>query len=231
MSYAKLGRLLYMATYYSQWMDQNEYEQMIVAFQRMCINSNGLQSSKCSKDSIEGARNYYSLYYKWVGASREIEQDFFKIHYPLAGLQTDQFYDKEVITVLVKKPSNYEMARFLKESVEKAWNTDNYELKIEWSNSIDAKISIEFVEEGTHHANFRTRVISMNRKTFQYDELTGVILAHEFGHVLGFKDCYHEFWDHDENGYVFYKVDVTNIMCSNAGDVKDFHFEQLLKNM
>ncbi|MBT3980400.1 MAG: hypothetical protein HOE90_03555 [Bacteriovoracaceae bacterium] len=231
MSYAKLGRLFYMATYYSQWIDENDYEQMIVAFQKMCINSNGLYSSECSKENIEGARNYYSLYYKWLEASREIEKEFLKIHHPLEGLQAEQFYDKEVITVLVKKPSDGKMARFLKESVEKAWNTDKYELKIEWSHSHDAKVSIEFVEEGPHHANFRTRVISMNRKTFQYDELTGVILAHEFGHVLGFKDCYHEFWDNDEDGYVFYKVDVTNVMCSNAGDVKDFHFEQLLKNM
>lgn len=42
-------------------------------------------------------------------------------------------------------------------------------------------------------------------------------VRHEFGHVLGFPDCYIEFWDDNEAAYISYQFDVDNLMCSRAG--------------
>lgn len=59
-----------------------------------------------------------------------------------------------------------------------------------------------------------------NRKVF----LSGIpdfetqkkVLAHEFGHVLGFPDCYTEFFDNQNKDLVYYEIsrENTNIMCS-----------------
>lgn len=42
------------------------------------------------------------------------------------------------------------------------------------------------------------------------------VLAHEFGHVLGFPDCYTEFYDGQKSDLVYYEISAedTNIMCS-----------------
>ena len=42
-------------------------------------------------------------------------------------------------------------------------------------------------------------------------------MRHEFGHVLGFPDCYMEFYDDTESAFINYQFDVKNLMCSRAG--------------
>jgi len=42
-------------------------------------------------------------------------------------------------------------------------------------------------------------------------------IRHEFGHVLGFPDCYMEFYDDGEAAFVNYQFDTKNLMCSRAG--------------
>ena len=52
-------------------------------------------------------------------------------------------------------------------------------------------------------------------------------LRHEFGHLLGFKDCYLEFYDHVEKQFVNYQLDLTDIMCSEAGNFTAHHSSEL----
>lgn len=60
------------------------------------------------------------------------------------------------------------------------------------------------------------------------------VLAHEFGHVLGFPDCYTEFYDNQKNDLVYYEIssEDTNIMCSmkNGVSVPDSYFQELREN-
>lgn len=56
------------------------------------------------------------------------------------------------------------------------------------------------------------------------------VLAHEFGHVLGFPDCYIEFFDKSQRELVYYELapENTNIMCSLKNNVKverDYFFQ------
>jgi hypothetical protein len=52
-------------------------------------------------------------------------------------------------------------------------------------------------------------------------------IRHEFGHVLGFRDCYLEFYDSTEKAIVSYQFDVTNLMCSRQGHLKEIHYQEL----
>ena len=52
-------------------------------------------------------------------------------------------------------------------------------------------------------------------------------VLHEFGHVLGFPDCYVEFFDSRDGLMVNYYIDTSNLMCSRSGQVLPTHYEQL----
>jgi hypothetical protein len=52
-------------------------------------------------------------------------------------------------------------------------------------------------------------------------------IRHEYGHVLGFPDCYEEFYDEEAEAFVSYQLDVTNLMCSRRGKLKQVHYDEL----
>lgn len=54
-------------------------------------------------------------------------------------------------------------------------------------------------------------------------------IRHEFGHVLGLPDCYHEFYDTTQEAYVNYQFDVTDLMCSRAGNMNERIYLELKK--
>lgn len=53
------------------------------------------------------------------------------------------------------------------------------------------------------------------------------VIAHEYGHVLGFPDCYLEFYDPNEKAVIYYALSSEDIMCSANGKVLPYHVEQL----
>jgi hypothetical protein len=52
-------------------------------------------------------------------------------------------------------------------------------------------------------------------------------IRHEYGHVLGFPDCYLEFYDVETETMINYQLDITDLMCSRRGAFKVNHFDQL----
>jgi hypothetical protein len=114
------------------------------------------------------------------------------------------------------------------------WSNASYQLQFEVVNQTD--IVGESVVTILNTTNFNsyvpdnnTRVVYLSEKL---DFLTKQkVLAHEFGHVLGFPDCYVEFFDDKEKELVYYehsKTD-TNIMCSLKSNVRapDQYLRQL----
>ena len=52
-------------------------------------------------------------------------------------------------------------------------------------------------------------------------------LKHEFGHNLGFPDCYLEFYEPETKLIVAYQMDLTDLMCSRKGNIKKRHIDEL----
>jgi hypothetical protein len=59
------------------------------------------------------------------------------------------------------------------------------------------------------------------------DPSTSIMIQHEFGHILGLKDCYVQFYDPTEKVFINYQLDTANIMCSRAGRVLPQHVAEL----
>ena len=55
-------------------------------------------------------------------------------------------------------------------------------------------------------------------------------IRHEFGHVLGFRDCYIEFYDSRVKQMISYQLDITNLMCSRRGKLQESHYLEMKKN-
>lgn len=51
--------------------------------------------------------------------------------------------------------------------------------------------------------------------------------AHQFGHLLGFQDCYTEQWDGEQLSLRIHELDHENIMCSPDGKILPLHLEAL----
>jgi hypothetical protein len=54
-------------------------------------------------------------------------------------------------------------------------------------------------------------------------------IRHEYGHVIGLPDCYHEFYDSELGAFVNYQLDVTDLMCSRAGNMKERIYKELVR--
>ena len=168
--------------------------------------------------------------------SENKKQELFSIysedHLPQSEYKIENVVGKKIITIYAQRPSDPIFADFFKSSVEKYWQTTAYQLKLAWADEYarSALIHIEFSDEGTNRAYKKNRLILMNSFRFRYDEVSEATIAHEFGHLLGFSDCYVEFYETESSSMVEYKIDPSNLMCSTAGWIQPQHFEEFLKS-
>lgn len=101
--------------------------------------------------------------------------------------------------------------------VSETWSSEKFKLKLilDHERNSDEAISIQVSPNSLSYVP-----ASDNRQIFLNGELgfeeQKRILSHEFGHVLGFPDCYTEFYDHQKRDLVYFEMgkDNFNLMCS-----------------
>lgn len=58
---------------------------------------------------------------------------------------------------------------------------------------------------------------------------SSLVLAHELGHILGFPDCYFEFYDkNNTQDIIYYTLDPRNLMCSLGGKILERYRKLLI---
>jgi hypothetical protein len=86
-------------------------------------------------------------------------------------------------------------------------------------------------EESTPHVNgLGGSEITMDAIRPLNDYSNRWTIRHEYGHTLGFPDCYVEFYDIDREMIVNYQLDLDNLMCSRRGHLQEKQFEELKEN-
>lgn len=118
--------------------------------------------------------------------------------------------------------------------VEETWTNKTFSLKIELvkNYSDDVVTILPTGKDISYVPDNNNRLVYLS--TMQDPQTQRRVLAHEFGHVLGFPDCYIEFFDDSKKELVYYEISKnnTNIMCSLKSDVSvpGDYFTQLTEN-
>ena len=143
--------------------------------------------------------------------------------------------DKIVMTIKVLEGSfSHDWLVELAEYVEEVWSNQKFSLKLELVKTYSRDVvTLLPVQKGISYVPDNNNRIIYLSNLFDL-QITKRIFAHEFGHVLGFPDCYIEFFDDFKKELVYYELSKNNIniMCSLKEGVKvqDDYFAQLIQN-
>ncbi len=196
---------------------------------QICINTVN-QLSICqteftnalSKGTIAG------FYTKYIGASKANWDHFFLI--PGDAKRSDITWtssNPNVMTVPFNTPTVARIQSYLSDNIQDEWKFNGWNLKLNFGSFANGPL-IEFQTGVVPHVESvggNVIVMDQNQSVEEYESQWTI--RHEFGHVLGFLDCYVEFYDESLNAFVNYQLDTTDLMCSRAGNMKERLYTEL----
>jgi hypothetical protein len=202
----------------------------------MCLNAKG-DETVCSQEfslTINNKADLNALYMAYETSSKALYQSYFSI--PAVSRRPDMIFanidgvDTFIIPFLT--PTLPRVLSFVRDNVEAEWTQASitpWALKLNMVGTDDGKTPhVEFQAGATPHVNdIAGNIITMDQNVSLDDYGNNWTIRHEFGHVLGFPDCYLEFYDKDQGVMTNYQLDITNVMCSRRGHIQDLHYHEL----
>jgi hypothetical protein len=119
--------------------------------------------------------------------------------------------------------------------VENMWTNHKFKLEIKpVKENSKQTFKLIFKPGIISHVNIhKTKTIALNSKLNKFSLFK--TFAHEIGHVLGFNDCYIEYFDHQTGQIIYYELGHSdrNLMCSIGfgSQIPASYFEQLIENV
>jgi hypothetical protein len=193
---------------------------------QMCFNNLGLhQNCEGVVDASIKSKKAYELYVKYLPTSQELWDSYFSLHNPRHEIVWTSA-DSTKMSVPFADPNDPKISDFLKVNIEDEWKWDGWHLILDFQKSAD--IHVEFQPGVTPHVNDlggNTITMDNNAPLTEWD--VQWTIRHEFGHVLGFEDCYLEFYEPSEAAIISYQLDIDNLMCARSGRMQQTHYETL----
>ncbi len=231
--YYFLGKVADLKTELTDWKGlqtqaQKQYEEWLVG---LCY-VNGVSESKCLSDLkklYSTPDKIYGYYTKYLPKAKQLWNSFFF----LGAVRRDISWNTpDVATIPFIDPKNNTVMDYLKKNIEEEWQWGNWGLKLNFLNgNPNTTAHIVFSAGATPNVNgLAGNQITMdkNKPLTEYD--VQWTIRHEFGHVLGFPDCYVEFYDDRSKVMISYQLDITDLMCSRRGKLKERHFDEMKKH-
>jgi hypothetical protein len=195
----------------------------------LCLNSEKARAL-CRSELAAAVENKTLVSFKdqYLPAGAALYNGFFT----LAGKRADGVWtaqDEYNMFIPFANPHNDAVLNYLKDNIEAEWRWKGWQLHLNFIESQDPTMTHIVWEEGAtpHVDNAPGTTITMDQNSLLSEYDVQWTIRHEYGHVLGFPDCYHEFYDEELNAFVSYQLDVTNLMCSRRGKLKQTHFDEL----
>lgn len=194
----------------------------------LCHNGD-FEDSDC-KSELGNAINKgraFSFYQRFNKYGDEMYKSFFK----LQAIRPEVYWnsDKTILYSPFLAPERLDVKNWLSENIQEEWKNTGFNLVLEFKEtSIDKIPHIEFKSGVTAHVNeIAGDTITMDGDYSISSYAQKWTIRHEYGHILGFVDCYLEFYDVNEKAMIYYEVDTDNLMCSRHGKLSDQHVTQL----
>jgi hypothetical protein len=168
------------------------------------------------------------LYNRYYPAGQAIWSNFFDI--PASGARTDITWTGDVMTVPFNTPAIAKFEPYLRDNIQDEYRFNTWKLQMNFGTFANGPRLVFEAGVVPHVNGLGGNEITMdsNQPIEEYESQWTI--RHEFGHVLGLPDCYHEFYDTNLQAYVNYQLDITDLMCSRAGNMTERIFKQLEKN-
>lgn len=185
------------------------------------ICKNGSSWGNCTS-TVEKAWNdnkLSDLYNKYYPGSKKLWDSFFDI--PAYAARSDFKWSGNTLNVVFNTPSIPKFIPYLQTNIEDEYRWEGWGLKMTFGKYPSGP-KLVFETGVVPHVNGLggdTITMDSNQPIEEYESQWTI--RHEFGHVLGLPDCYHEFYDTDLQAYVNYQLDITDLMCSRAGNMKE----------
>lgn len=152
---------------------------------------------------------------------------YFKI--PKDSARSDVVWNEahpKVMIVPFLRPKQKIHEIFIQETLESWFRYGDWRLEVAFTDqSYDGIARLEFQAGVQDRTDNGAILLDPSRPLTEY--YTKFAVAHEFGHLLGFIDCYVEYYDKSEMVMINYQVDTTNFMCSLQGHFNKTHFDEL----
>ena len=199
------------------------------ALLQLCRNSDKTIESCAAEFNADPStsQNALSFYKRYLPAGQKIWDQHFQISNPRPDIQWNAANPDEA-TLVFADPGNSGIRKWMKDSVESFWKWGDWQLKLAFKLNAGELFPHLFFEPGVTPTTDSTDNIITLDQNMPLDQ-NGLVttLRHEFGHVLGFPDCYVEFYDTLEKMMVFYSLDQNNLMCTEGGNVLESHYQEL----
>jgi hypothetical protein len=171
-------------------------------------------------------RSYYDTY---LPAGQEIYREFFDI--PASAARSDIQWEAgatQTFTLPFVDPGIPAIRSFLQDNIEDEWHGATWRLLVRFDQDARNRTHVKFEPGALPHVNdVGGSEITMDANAPLTEYNVRWTIRHEFGHVLGFPDCYLEFYDTDREVMISYQLDLEDLMCSRTGHIKSRHYDEL----
>jgi hypothetical protein len=197
----------------------------------LCIN-NGGPAATCTREvdaKIAGKNDLEAYYQQNQANAAETYNSYFRIpsSAPRPEFREEALAKGSRFLAPFQDPGTDEVRHFLQDNIQDEWKFGDWHLELPFQNNSELA-HVEFEPDATPHVNGLggdTITMNANQPLTEYDAQWTI--RHEYGHVLGFPDCYVEFYVRERNVIINYQLDTANIMCSRLGHVKAENVSEL----
>ena len=195
----------------------------------ICINTVVSADTCANEFSTAMAKQALANFYtKYISVAEANWDHFFRI--PDGIKRNDIAWNAStpnLMTVPFNTPTIARIQSYLSDNIQDEWKFNGWNLKLNFGTFSNGPV-IEFQTGVVPHVESvggNVIVMDQNQSVEEYESQWTI--RHEFGHVLGFLDCYLEFYDTAQNAFVNYQLDTSDLMCSRAGNMKERLYTEL----